>query len=181
MSVDPIDEIILSTLSKNAKQDFHELQDYLRDYGYDLSLNEIELRIKLLEDEKIISGYTIAVNTKKVRQKIIRVVLVTFRPSQHLISRIKGLKRYLEDAPFVVFSGRTRGRYDWIIVQVFPTIEVADEESDICRNIFGDIIQTYEAYDFSPSNGPIFNAFVYTDIEYKRFFNEWTTSYRVKE
>ena len=110
---------------------------------------------------------------KKYRHRIIRVVLVTFRPSQHLGSRIEGLKKYLQDAPFVIFSGRTRGGYDWITIQVFSSPEVADEESDIYRNLFGDIIQTYEVYDFSPLKEPTFNAFTYTDKEYKKFLNEW--------
>ncbi|MBA2268285.1 MAG: Lrp/AsnC family transcriptional regulator [Thermoproteota archaeon] len=171
--IDSIDELILSALSKDAKQDLNEIWDFLRNYGHNLSLEEIDSRIKTLEDEKIISRYTISIDTQKVRHRIIRVVLVTFRPSQHLGSRIEGLKKYLGDAPFVLFSGKTRGGYDWITIQVFSSAEVADEESDIYRNLFGDIIQTYEVYDFSPLKEPTFNAFTYTDKEYKKFLNEW--------
>jgi DNA-binding Lrp family transcriptional regulator len=171
--IDPIDELILSALSKDAKQDLNEIWDFLRNYGHNLSLDEIDSRIKTLEDEKIISRYTISIDTKKVRHRIVRVVLVTFRPSQHLGSRIEGLKKYLQDAPFVLFSGKTRGGYDWITIQVFSSPEVADEESDIYRNLFGDIIQTYEVYDFSPLKEPTFSAFTYTDKEYKKFLNEW--------
>jgi hypothetical protein len=36
-----------------------------------------------------------------------------------------------------------RGGYDWITVQIFPSLETVDEENDIYRNLFGDIIQTY--------------------------------------
>ncbi len=171
--IDSIDELILSALSKDAKQDLNEIWDFLRNYGHNLSLEEIDSRIKTLEDEKIISRYTISIDTQKVRHRIIRVVLVTFRPSQHLGSRIEGLKKYLQDAPFVLFSGKTRGGYDWITIQAFSSPEVADEESDIYRNLFGDIIQTYEVYDFSPLKEPTFNAFTYTDKEYKKFLNEW--------
>ncbi len=171
--IDSIDELILSALSMDAKQDLNEIWDFLRNYGHDLSLEEIDSRIKTLEDEKIISRYTISIDTKKVPHRIIRVVLVTFRPSQHLASRIEGLKKYLQDAPFVLFSGKTRGGYDWITIQVFSSPEGADEESDIYRNLFGDIIQTYEVYDFSPIKEPTFNAFTYTDKEYKKFLNEW--------
>lgn len=171
--IDPIDELILSALSKDAKQDLNEIWDFVRNYGHDLSLAEIDSRIKTLEDEKIILRYTISIDTKKLRRRIIRVVLVTFRPSQHLGSRIEGLKKYLCDAPFVLFSGKTRGGYDWITIQVFSSPEVADEEGDIYRNLFGDIIQTYEVYDFSPLKEPTFNAFTYTDKEYKKFLNEW--------
>jgi DNA-binding Lrp family transcriptional regulator len=175
--LDTIDEIILSALSKNAKQDIQEIEEYLKEYGYNLSLEEIYSKIKALEDEKVISGYTISINIKKVKHKIIRVVLVTFRSSQHLRSRIEGLKKYLEDAPFVFFSGRTRGGYDWITVQIFPSLEIADEESDIYRNLFGDIIQTYGVYDFSPTKEPILHSFTYTDKEYKKFLDEWIPSF----
>ena len=171
--LDTIDELILSALSKNSKQDLQEMGDYIKDYGHNLTIEEISSRIKALEDEKVISGYSISVNIEKVKHKIIRVVLVTFRSSQHLSSRLEGLKKYLEDAPFVLFSGRTRGGYDWITIQVFPSIEIADEESDIYRNLFGDIIQTYGVYDFSPTKELGYNAFTYTDREYKKFLGEW--------
>ena len=171
---DKIDGLILSTLSRNSKQDIREIWDFLRSFGYNLSEDEIESRIARLEGEGIISGYTISVNTKKISKRVIRVVLVTFRTSQHLPKRIEGLKKYFADAPFVLFSGRTRGGYDWICIQSFPSEEMADEESDIYRNLFGDIIQSYEVYDFVPLKDPSFHSLVYTDKEYKKFLDEWT-------
>ena len=171
--LDAIDELILSALSKNAKQDLNEMRDYLNDYGYNLNIGEIDTRIKTLEDEKVISGYTISIDTNKVNHKLMRMVLVTFRSSQHLTSRMKVLKRFSDDAPFVLFSGRTRGGYDWITILLSTSTENADEESDIYRNLFGDIIQDFEIYDFYPSNGPNSNAFTYTSKEYSKFLGEW--------
>jgi Lrp/AsnC family leucine-responsive transcriptional regulator len=55
-------------------------------------------------------------------------VLKTFRISQHLPSRLEGLNKYLADAPFVLYSDKTRGGYDWICVQAFPSEEMANEE-----------------------------------------------------
>jgi hypothetical protein len=102
-----------------------------------------------------------------------RVALVRFKVSQHLASRLEGLKKYLSDAPFVMFSGRTRGGFDWITCQAFLSEEMADEESDIFRNLFGDIIQTYEVYDFIPAREASFHALTHTNKEYKRFLDEW--------
>lgn len=170
---DTIDEVILSALTRDAKQDINELWDTVRESGYDLTLDEIECRIKTLEDEGVISHYTIAVNPKKIKRRIIRVALVTFRNSQHLPSRLEGLKKYLTDAPFVLYSGKTRGGYDWICIQVFPSEEVADQESDMYRNLFGDIIQTYEIYDLLPLKEPSFHALTYTNKDYKKFLDEW--------
>jgi len=171
--IDNIDELILSALSKDSKQDTREIWDFLRDNGYNLSEDEIESRILRLEDDKVITGYTISVNTKKIRRRIIRVALVRFKFSQHLPSRIEGLKKYSADAPFVLFSGRTRGGYDWICVQSFLNEEMADEESDIYRNLFGDIIQSYEVYDFIPMKEPSYHSLTRIPEEYKRFLDEW--------
>ena len=171
--VDSVDELILSTLSKNSKQHTKEIWDFLRDHGCNICEKEIESRISKLEENGVITGYTISVDTKKVKRRIIRIALVTFKTSQHLRSRIEGLKKYLAEAPFVIFSGRTRGGYDWISIQAFLTEEIADEESDIYRNLFGDIIQSYRVYDFISIKEPSFHALMHTDKEYKKFLTEW--------
>jgi Lrp/AsnC family leucine-responsive transcriptional regulator len=112
--VDAVDELILSALNQNSKQDTVEIWDLLRDHGYYLTEEEIESKITKLQDEGVIKQYTISVDTKKLRHRIMRIALVRFRVSQHLASRLEGLKKYLSDAPFAMFSGRTRGGYDWI-------------------------------------------------------------------
>jgi hypothetical protein len=50
---------------------------------------------------------------------------------------------------------------------------MADEESDIFRNLFGDIIQTYEVYDFIPDREATFQALTHTNKEYRKFLDEW--------
>jgi len=171
--VDAVDELILSALTQNSRQDTIEIWELLRDQGYSLTEEEIESKISKLHDEGVIKKYTISVNTKKLRRRVMRVALVRFKVSQHLASRLEGLKKYLSDAPFVMFSGRTRGGFDWITCQAFLSEEMADEESDIFRNLFGDIIQTYEVYDFVPAREVSFHALTHTNTEYKRFLNEW--------
>lgn len=175
--LDSIDELILSTLSKNSKQYNKEIWDFLRGYGHSLTEEEIETRIARLEADGVITGYTISVDSTKIRRRMIRAVLITFRTSQHLPKRLEGLKKYLADAPFVLFSGRTRGGYDWICVQSFPSEEMADEESDIFRNLFGDIIQSYEAYDFMSIKDPSFQFLTYTSEDYKKFVEEWISPF----
>ena len=171
--LDNIDELILSTLSKNSRQDSKEIGNFLIGCGYTLTEEEIGSRIARLEAEGIITGYTISVDTTKIKRRVVRVVLVTFRTSQHLPIRLEGLKKYSADAPFVLYSGRTRGGYDWISVQAFPSEEMADEESDIYRNLFGDIIQSYEVYDFIPTKDLSFHSLAYTRKDYKKFIDEW--------
>jgi DNA-binding Lrp family transcriptional regulator len=175
--LDNVDELILSTLSKNSKQYNKEIWDFLRGFGHSLTEEEIETRIARLEEDGVITGYTISVDSTKIRRRMIRAVLITFRTSQHLPKRLEGLKKYLADAPFVLFSGRTRGGYDWICVQSFPSEEMADEESDIFRNLFGDIIQSYEAYDFMSIKDPSFQFLTYTSNDYKKFVEEWISPF----
>jgi DNA-binding Lrp family transcriptional regulator len=171
--IDNVDELILSTLTKNSKQDTIEIWDFLREHGYNLTEEEIESKISKLQEDGVISSYTISIDTKKVKRRVIRIALVKSKISQHLPSRLEGLKKYLSDVPFVLFSGRTRGGYDWITCQAFLSEEIADEESDIFRNLFGDIIQTYEVYDFIPTRETSFRALTHTDEEYKKFLDEW--------
>ncbi len=175
--IDKVDELILSTLSQNSKQKVFEIWDFLKGFNYNLTEEEIESRILKLEKERIIKEYTITVDVKKIPHRVIRVDLVTFRTSQALPKRVEGLKKYLNDAPFVLFSGKTRGGYDWITVKSFLSNEMADEENDIYKNLFGDIIQTYEVYDFVPQTEISIYALAYTEAEYKKFLKEWTAPF----
>jgi Lrp/AsnC family leucine-responsive transcriptional regulator len=171
--VDKVDELIISALSQNAKQGTFSIWDFLKGHNYNLTEEEIESRISKLEEQGIIKGYTVIIDAKKIPHKVIRVDLVTFRTSQALPKRLEGLKKYLKDAPFVLFSGKTRGGYDWITVKSFLSNEMADEENDIYRNLFGDILQTYEVYDFVPQTDASVYALAYTEAEYRRFLKEW--------
>ena len=155
--VDQIDEIIISALSQDCKQSTFEIWDFLKKFKIDLTEEEIESRISKLESDKVIKGYTISVDAKKIPHKVI----------QSLPKRMEGLKKYLKDAPFVLFSGKTRGGYDWITIKSFLSNDMADEENDIYRNLFGDIIQTYEVYDFVPQTDASLYALAYTEKEYK--------------
>ena len=171
--VDRVDELIISVLSQNSRQGTAEIWDFLKGFGYNISEEEIESRKQVLEDEGVIRGYTISVDSKKLPGRVIRVDLVTFRTSQALPKRLEGLKKYLSDAPFVVFSGKTRGGYDWITIKSFLTSDMADEENDIYRNLFGDILQVYEVYDFIPHTDASLYALTYTESEYRKFLREW--------
>ena len=170
---DEIDELILSTLSKDSRQDSAEIWDFLRGFGHNITQEEIDSRITKLNQDGVITGYSITIDPKKLQQRIIRTTLITFKVSQSLKNRTESLKKYLGDAPFVVFSGSTKGGLDWITIRAFPSVEIADEETDIFRNLFGDIIQTYQVYDFAPTKEGSLHAFSYTEIEHKDFLKEW--------
>jgi Lrp/AsnC family leucine-responsive transcriptional regulator len=121
----------------------------------------------------VITGYSITIDPKKLQQRIIRTTLLTFKVSQSLQKRTESLEKYLKDAPFVVFSGSTKGGLDWITIRAFPSVDIADEETHIFRNLFGDIIQTYQVYDFAPTKEVSLHALSYTKKEHKEFLKEW--------
>lgn len=68
----------------SSKQDTVEIWDILRDHDCYLTEKEIESKITKLQDEGVIKQYTITVDTKKLRHRIIRIALVRLRVSQHL-------------------------------------------------------------------------------------------------
>ena len=117
--LDNVDELILSALSINSRQDSKEIWDFLRGYGYNPTEEEIESRIARLEAEGIITGYTISVDTTKIKRRVVRVVLVTFRTSQHLPRRLEGLKKYLAGAPFVLYLARQEGDMIGYVFKLF--------------------------------------------------------------
>ncbi len=171
--VDGIDELIISALGRDSRQGTFELWDFLRGLGHEIPEGEVESRRQALESGGIIKNYTISVDSGRLAGRVVRVDLMKFRTSQALPSRLEGLKKYLKGAPFVVFSGRTRGGYDWITIKSFLTPAMADEENDIHRNLFGDILQTYEVYDFVPQTDASLCALTYTEQEYRGFLKEW--------
>jgi DNA-binding Lrp family transcriptional regulator len=56
--IDRVDELIISALSQNSKQEVFEIWDFLKGFNYNLTEEEIESRISKLEEEGIIKGYT---------------------------------------------------------------------------------------------------------------------------
>ncbi len=170
---DAIDDIILSALSRDARQETFGIWDVLRGAGHNISHEEIESRIGSMESRGIIRGYTIAIDTKKIPGRVVHIEMIKFRSSQALPKRLEGLKKYLNAAPFVAYSGKTLGGYDWITVKSFLSKDMAYEENDVFRNLFGDILHTYEAYDFAPHTSASVHAMAYTESEYKEFLNEW--------
>ena len=107
--MDTVDSLILSALSQDARQGTFQIWDYLRGHGHNIPTEEIESRIKDMEAGGIIRGYTISIDVQKIPGRVIHIDLVKFRSSQALPKRLNGLKKYMAEAPFVVFSGKTLG------------------------------------------------------------------------
>ena len=66
--LDEIDELILSTLSKDSRQDSAEIWDFLRGFGHNITQEEIESRITKLDEDGVITGYSFNLDPIKLQQ-----------------------------------------------------------------------------------------------------------------
>ena len=145
--IDSIDMQILNLLISNARDSARTIAKKLSDAGIDMSERGIGKRIARLERLGIIHGYTTMVDLEQVHMPILRLVTVKFTSPKDFVARLDEMKKYLANAPYCDFSARTNGNIDWIELKFFNTHEQAQQEEDLYRAWFGDIIEDYRSYD----------------------------------
>jgi DNA-binding Lrp family transcriptional regulator len=175
---DKIDEIILSCLVSNARMSAHDITQKLYSAGIKRSPRTILERINKLEKKGRITGYTLKTSSDNFNSHVMRLVLISFKTSNTFNKRIDVFTRYLQNAPFTAFAARTRGEYDWVNIKIFPNEKIANEESDIYRTFFGDIIEKYFAADLTIVKAPNFvHSTNYKISEFYEFCQSWTKKY----
>ena len=145
--IDDLDKKILNMLIANGRQSSREITKKLAEEGIKISERGLGKRIARLERKKIITGYTAIVDMKRVNMGIPRLVTVKLSSPKDFVKRLSEMKTYLADAPFCDFSARSNGSFDWIELKFFNNVEQANEEADLYRTWFGDIIEDYQSYD----------------------------------
>lgn len=179
MSVDnaeKINEVILSCLIENARMSSQEIHKRLKSHGINRTPRAILERINKLEKEDRIAGYTLKTQPKNFEGFVIRMILISFKTSPVFNERVAMFTSYLQNAPFAAFAGRTRGEYDWINIKIFPNTKIANQESDMYRTVFGDIIDKYTAFDVTVAKAPRFiQATNYPIEDFYKFCQDWTT------
>ena len=145
--IDAVDRQILNLLISNARDSARKIAKKLSDVGIDMSERGIGKRIARLERLGVIHGYTNTVDLNQVNMSILRLVTVKFTSPKNFVTRLEDMKKYLTNAPFCDFSARTNGNIDWIDLKFFNTHEQAQQEEDLYRAWFGDIIEDYRSYD----------------------------------
>lgn len=169
-----ISEIIISCLIKNSRISSQQICDELKSKGIKRSARAVLERIRNLEEEGKIGGYTLRPTTKNFEMLVIRLILIGFKTSPIFNERVAMFTSYLQTAPFVAFAGRTRGDYDWINIKIFPNTKVANQESDTYRTMFGDIIEKYTAFDLTVVRPPAFiQAANYPVSDFYSFLQSW--------
>ncbi len=145
--IDAIDRQILNLLIGNARDSARTIARKLSDIGIEMSERGIGKRIARLERLGIIHGYTTLVDLNQVNMPILRLITVKFTSPKDFVTRLEEMKKYLTNAPYCDFSARTNGNIDWIELKFFNNHEQAQQEEDLYRAWFGDIIEDYRSYD----------------------------------
>ena len=145
--IDKIDKQILNLLIANARDSTRTIVQKLADIGIKMSERGIGKRIARLERLGVIHGYTTMVDLNQVNMPILRLVTVKFTSPKDFVTRLEAMKDYLTNAPYCDFSARTNGNIDWIELKFFNSHEQAQQEEDLYRAWFGDIIEDYRSYD----------------------------------
>ena len=145
--IDETDRQILNLLIANARDSTRTIVKKLADMGINMSERGIGKRITRLEKLRVIHGYTTMVDLNQVNMPILRLVTVKFTSPKDFVTRLENMKGYLTDAPYCDFSARTNGNIDWIELKFFNNHQQAQQEEDLYRAWFGDIIEDYRAYD----------------------------------
>jgi len=169
-----ISEIIISCLIDNSRISSQKICEKLKFKGITRSPRAVLERIRNLEEEGKIGGYTLKPTVKNFETLVIRLILIGFKTSPIFNERVAMFTSYLQTAPFVAFAARTRGDYDWINIKIFPNTKVANQESDTYRTMFGDIIEKYTAFDLTVVRPPAFiEAANYPISDFYSFLQNW--------
>ena len=145
--LDSTDRQILNLLIANARDSTRTIVKKLEGVGIEMSERGVGKRIARLEKLGIIHGYTTMVDLKQVNMPILRLITVKFTSPKDFVTRLDEMKQYLSAAPYCDFSARTNGNIDWIELKFFNNHEQAQQEEDLYRAWFGDIMEDYRSYD----------------------------------
>jgi len=109
--VDDLDRRILSMLIADGRQSNRVIVKKLAEEGTRISERGLGKRIKRLEKEKIITGYTAMLDMKKVNMGVTKLVTIKLSSPKNFVQRLEKMKEYLKDAPFCDFSARSDGGF----------------------------------------------------------------------
>lgn len=145
--LDEIDKIMLSTLGRNGRISSSDIERSLQDMGYRITERAIRYRIRRLETNNTILGYSVILNPSFVSNKVNRTIILKFKYSSGSPSLIHRLESYTQEASFCVYSARMNGDFDWICHFVFDSIEQYELESNNFIHRFADLISDFRSYE----------------------------------
>ena len=141
--LDTVDKSILAQLAKNARLSSQDLRKILQDSGHTITDRGVRHRIKKLEKNNIVLGYSVILNPNIISEKINRIVLLKFKYGKSSQEKIKQLTDYVNQSSFCLYSNRLSGDYDWICNFIFDSVEQYELETDNFVNRFSSLIPRF--------------------------------------
>lgn len=120
MKISATDELLLSLLRENARASTAQIARRLN-----LSRTTVQSRIERLEQEGIISGYTVRVREDFERGYIRAHIMITVLPKQ-MTSVVAALRAM----PELRVLHSVSGAYDLIAIGVVPSVDAMDQLTD---------------------------------------------------
>jgi DNA-binding Lrp family transcriptional regulator len=145
--IDEIEKIILSSLGKNARISSIEITRLLHDLDYNITERAVRYRIKKLERDGIIMGYSTILNPAHTSEKIQKLILIKFRIIKDSVSLLDRLMTYLNESAFCIYACRIHGDYDFVCHFIFDSIVQFDLEIDNFIYQFSDLIADFRTFE----------------------------------
>lgn len=145
--IDEIEKIILSTMGRNARISSVEITRILNDLDYKITERAVRYRIKKLETEGIILGYSTILNPAYLNEKVHKLVLIKFRIIRNKNSLVDRLMTYLNDSSFCVYACKIQGDFDFVCHLALDSTDQFDLEIDNFIYQFSDLISDFRTFD----------------------------------
>jgi DNA-binding Lrp family transcriptional regulator len=155
--LDEIDKIMLSTLGGNGRISSSDIERSLQDMGYSITERAIRYRIRRLETNNTILGYSVILNPSFVSNKVNRTIILKFKYSSGSPSLMHRLESYTQEQQYELESNNFIHRFADLIsdfrsyeskVVKLSTYTISDEHDMIERksHVFK-ILNSLQEYD----------------------------------
>lgn len=145
--IDEIEKIILSNLGKNARMSSIEITRILHSLDYKITERAVRYRIKKLEKEGIILGFSTILNPAYSNEKVHKFILIKFRIIKDISGLVDRLMKYLNESTFCVYACKIQGDFDFVCHLVMDSTDQFDLEIDNFIYQFSDLISDFRTYD----------------------------------
>lgn len=145
--IDEIEKIILSNLGRNARMSSIEITRILNDLDYKITERAVRYRIKKLENEGIILGYSTIINPAYSNEKVNKLLLIKFRIIRNKNGLVDRLTKYLNESAFCVYACKIQGDFDFVCHLVLDSTDQYDLEIDNFIYQFSDLISDFRTFD----------------------------------
>lgn len=124
MKIDDIDLSIMDELSKDSRLSMRELAKKVN-----LSAPSVAERVRKLESDGIIEGYTLKINHKKIGLTLECIIEITVKNADY-----NKMKEFIQNRPRVTFCYRVAGRACFFVkLNVYELKEIEDFINDVSK------------------------------------------------